>query len=290
MAASPRSDRSAAPVPARAGIGLRAAHHARVVDERPDVAWFEVHAENFFAAGGAQLALLERVRRDYPLSVHGVGLGLGSTDPLDPAHLRQLRRLVERIEPGLVSEHLCWGGIDGRHHNDLLPLPYTEESLRHCVERVDAVQQALGRRVAIENLSSYVQFDESTLSEWDFVAALAQRSGCALLLDVNNVFVNACNHGFDPLRYLAAMPRDAVIEIHLAGHSIERHDGRELRVDTHGSRVCDEVWSLYAAALARLGPVPTLIEWDTDVPALEQLLDEAARAQRLLEACHADAA
>ena len=280
----------AAPIPARAGIGLRAAHHARVIDTRPPVAWFEVHAENFFADGGPQLALLEQVRRDYPLSVHGVGLGLGSTDPLDRLHLARLRRLVDRFNPGLVSEHLCWAAIDGRHHNDLLPLPYTEESLRHCIARVDAVQQALGRRIAIENLSSYVQFEESTLGEWEFVAALAAGSGCALLLDVNNLYVNARNHGFDPLRYLCALPRESVVEIHLAGHSIERHGHRELRVDTHGSRVCDEVWSLYANAIARFGAVPTLIEWDTDVPALDVLLDEAARAQRILDTGHADAA
>jgi hypothetical protein len=261
-----------------------------VIDERPPVAWFEVHAENFFAEGGPQLHLLEQVRRDYPLSVHGVGLGLGTTDPLDRGHLAQLRRLVERFEPGLVSEHLCWGAVDHRHHNDLLPLPQTEEALRHCIARVGEVQDLLGRRIAIENVSSYVRFADSTLSEWEFVAALARESGCALLLDVNNVYVSARNHGFDPAQYLRAVPAEAVAEIHLAGHSIERHGARELRVDTHGSRVCDEVWSLYRLALQRCGPVPTLIEWDTEVPALEVLLDEAATAQRLLEASRADAA
>lgn len=289
MAASPRSEFSACPVPARAGIGLRAPHHARVVDESPAVAWFEVHAENFFADGGPQLALLEHVRDRYPLSVHGVGLGLGSTDALDRTHLAALRRLTDRFAPGLVSEHLCWAAVGGRHHNDLLPLPYSEESLRHCIARVAATQDALGRRIAIENLSTYVAFAESTLPEWDFVAALAQESGCALLLDVNNIYVNACNHGFDPIRYIDAMPAAAVVEIHLAGHSVEQHGARQLRVDTHGSRVCDAVWQLYEHALARLGPVPTLIEWDSDVPALEVLLGEAALAQQRLDACNARA-
>jgi hypothetical protein len=290
VAASPRSEICAGPIPASAGIGLRAAHHARVIDERPRVAWFEVHAENFFADGGPQLRLLEQVRRDYPLSVHGVGLGLGSTDPLDRQHLARLRRLVDRFDPGLVSEHLCWGAIDGRHHNDLLPLPQTEEALRHCIARVAEVQDGLGRRIAVENLSSYVRFADSTLDEWEFVAALARESGCALLLDVNNVYVNAGNHGFDPVQYLHALPAQAIVEIHLAGHSVERHGRRELRVDTHGSRVCDEVWTLYRLALERCRAVPTLIEWDTDLPALEVLLDEAAIAQRLLEASRADAA
>lgn len=290
MAASPRDDLPAGPIPVSAGIGLRSAHHARVIDERPPIAWFEIHAENYFADGGPQLRLLEQVRSDYPLSVHGVGLGLGTADPLDHRHLRQLRRLVERFEPGLVSEHLCWCAIDGRHHNDLLPLPQTEEALRHCIERVLEVQDLLGRRIAIENVSSYVRLGNATLSEWEFVASLVRESGCALLLDVNNVYVNARNHDFDPRQYLRALPAEAVVEIHLAGHSVERHGSRELRVDTHGSRVCEEVWSLYRYALAHCGPVPTLIEWDTDVPALEVLLEEAATAQRLLEASRADTA
>jgi hypothetical protein len=249
-----------------------------------------VHAENFFAAGGPQLALLERVRSRYPLSLHGVGLGLGSTDPLDRGHLAALRRLIDRFEPALVSEHLCWGAVDGRHHNDLLPLPYTEESLRHCIARVGEVQHALGCRVAIENLSSYVEFGESTLTEWQFAAALAAESGCALLLDVNNVYVNARNHGFEAARFIDAMPCEAIVEIHLAGHAVEQHGARELHVDTHGSRVCAAVWSLYEHALRRLGPVPTLIEWDTDIPSLDVLLDEAARAQRRLDASHVRAA
>lgn len=289
MAASPRSENRAGPIPARAGIGLRAAHHQRVIEERPPVAWVEVHAENFFADGGPQLRLLEQIRRDYPLSIHGVGLGLGTTDPLDRRHLARLRRLVERFEPGLVSEHLCWGAIDGRHHNDLLPLPQTEEALRHCVARVAEAQDALGRRLAIENVSSYVRFADSTLDEWEFVAAVARESGCALLLDVNNVYVNAGNHGFDPVRYLHALPAEAVVEIHLAGHSVERHGLRELRVDTHDRRVCDEVWKLYGLALERFGARPTLIEWDTHLPALEVLLEEAATAERLLEGSRADA-
>ena len=290
MAASRPSNRIAHPIPARAGIGLRAPHHARVLTEHPAVAWFEVHAENFFVDGGPQLALLEAVRRDYPLSLHGVGLSLGGADPLDGRHLAQWRRLIDRCDPGLVSEHLCWGAIGGRHLNDLLPLPYTEESLRHVIGRVRETQQRLERRIAIENLSSYLRFDESTLDEAEFLAALVAETGCALLLDVNNLYVNACNHGDDPHRYLRRLPAAAVAEIHLAGHSVEQHGAKTLRVDTHGSRVCDEVWALYREALTLTGPVPTLIEWDTDIPELELLQQEAARADAISRDVHAVAA
>jgi uncharacterized protein len=269
---------------------LRAPHHDRVLAERPAVAWFEVHAENFFVDGGPQLSLLEAVRRDYALSLHGVGLSLGGADPLDARHLAQWRRLIDRCDPGLISEHLCWGAIGGRHLNDLLPLPYTEESLRHVIARVREVQQRLERRIAIENLSSYLRFDESTLDEAEFLAALVAESGCALLLDVNNLFVNACNHGDDPHRYLRRLPTDAIAEIHLAGHSVEQHGTKTLRVDTHGSQVCDEVWALYREALTLTGPVPTLIEWDTDIPALEVLQQEAARADAIAREVHAVAA
>jgi uncharacterized protein (UPF0276 family) len=277
---------TALPIPACAGIGLRALHHAHVVRERPAIPWLEVHAENFFVEGGPQLALLDTVRRDYPLSLHGVGLSLGSADPLDAQHLADWRRLIDRCDPGLISEHLAWGAIDGRHLNDLLPLPYTEESLRHVIDRVREVQQRLERRIAIENLSSYLRFDESTLDEAEFLAALVAESGCALLLDVNNLYVNACNHGDDPQQYLRRLPASAVAEIHLAGHSVETHGGHTLRVDTHGSRVCDQVWALYREALALTGPVPTLIEWDTDIPAVEVLLQEAARADIILRDVH----
>jgi Uncharacterized protein conserved in bacteria len=207
-----------------------------------------------------------------------VGLSLGGSDPLDERHLAKLARLVGRFEPTLVSEHLCWSSIDGRHANDLLPLPCTREALDHVVARIDAVQERLGRRILVENVSSYVSFAESTLAEWDFLSQASRRSGCGILLDVNNIWVSACNHGFEAARYLEAIDGERVAEIHLAGH--ERIGGRV--VDTHGTRVSPEVWALYDAAIARFGPRPTLIEWDTDIPALDVLLGEAATARARL--------
>ena len=263
---------------ARAGIGLRAPHHAALLSVRPPVGWLEAHAENYFPAGGAQPAILERLRADYPLSLHAVGLGLGSVEPLDLAHVAQLRRLVARFQPALVSEHLCWGRVEGSHLNDLLPLPYTEEALALVTARVRELQDRLGRQVLIENLSTYLQFTDSTLAEWEFLAALVRDSGCGLLLDVNNVYVSACNHGFDARHFIDALPADAIGEIHLAGHDVEPFAGGELRVDTHGREVCAEVWELYEYTLGRVGAVPTLIEWDTNLPALERLVAEAARA------------
>lgn len=279
-----------AAIPARAGIGLRAQHHAQILRERPPVTWFEAHAENYFARGGALPQILARIREHYPLSLHGVGLSIGSADPLDTAHLSDLKRLIERCQPALVSEHLCWGALGGRSTNDLLPLPYTEEALRHLSVRVAQVQDFLGRQILIENVSSYLEFRSSTLTEWEFLAALAQESHCGLLLDVNNIYVNAMNHGFDAAAFIAAIPRHAVLEMHLAGHSVERCAGRELRIDTHGTYVCEAVWSLYRLALQRFGAVPTLIEWDTDIPQLEVLLAEAAKAQAIMESERAIAA
>jgi uncharacterized protein len=273
-----------------AGIGLRAIHHREVVASSPAVGWFEAHSENYFARGGAARRVIEAVRRSYPLSLHGVGLSIGSTDSLDATHLAEVVRLTRELEPMLVSEHLCWGSAGGRFTNDLLPLPYTEEALRHMVSRVGQVQEALGRQMLIENVSSYLQFEHSQIDEWDFLAQLARQSGCGLLLDVNNVYVSAMNHGFDALRFLNGVPRDVVQEIHLAGHSIHTVDGREIRIDTHSTPVCDAVWSLYSAALERFGPVPTLIEWDSDIPALDVLVAEAHEADRKLESLHARAA
>lgn len=275
------------PVPARAGIGLRAQHHDQVACERPDVGWLEAHSENYFGEGGAALRSLERARADYPISLHGVGLSLGSTDPLDRGHLAQLKRLVDRIEPALVSEHISWGAAGGRHLNDLLPLPCTEEALRHLRQRIGVVQDVLGREILVENVSSYLQYRTGDMPEWEFIAAVAAESGAGLLLDINNVYVNARNLGFDPRSYLDRVPRSAVREIHLAGHERCHIAGREILIDTHGDRVCDDVWRLYAAAVERFGPLPTLIEWDTDVPALDVLVDEARRADRVME--HHDA-
>jgi uncharacterized protein (UPF0276 family) len=271
------------PIPARAGIGLRSAHQDELVARRPAVAWLEVHTENYFHAGGPHLAALERAREHYPLSLHGVGLGLGSVAPLDLAHLARVKRAIERYEPALVSEHACWGHADGEHFNDLLPLPYTEEAVEHLAARVRHVQDFLGRQVLVENLSSYFAYTASSLTEWDFLAAVVERTGCGLLLDVNNIYVNAINLGLDAGRFIDCVPAEAVQEIHLAGHRRNRVGTRDLLIDDHGSAVCAEVWSLYRRAISRLGPVPTLIEWDTDVPALDVLVTEARKADAILE-------
>lgn len=271
-------------LPAVAGIGLRAPHVAEVRGSRPSIGWFEVHSENYFVDGGPSLAALEVIRADYPVSLHGVGLSLGSADALDADHLARLRQLAARIEPSVISEHLCWSRVDGRHLNDLLPLPLTEEALALVCDRVDAAQSALGRPLLVENVSSYLRFADDAIAEWDFVAAVAARSGCQLLLDINNIYVNAVNHGFDPQSYLAAIAPDSIVEIHLAGFDASG----PCLIDTHGSPVAAPVWALYRRAIERLGPKPTLIEWDTDIPALDVLLDEAARAQVILDE-HRDA-
>jgi hypothetical protein len=268
------------------GIGLRAAHYREVLETLPGIGWFEVHSENYFGDGGQPLHYLERVRARYPVSLHGVGLSLGRADALDRTHLRLLGRLVERIAPTLVSEHLCWGSVPDRHLNDLLPLPYTEEALEVVCAHVDEAQEFLRRRILLENISSYLRFRHSTIPEWEFVAEVARRTGCGVLLDANNIYVSACNHGFDPRSYLNAIDPLSVGEIHLAG--FERVGG--LLVDTHGRRVAGEVWALYEQVVARVGPVPTLVEWDTDIPPLAVLLEEAATAQSILERRHARAA
>jgi uncharacterized protein (UPF0276 family) len=271
------------PIPPKAGVGLRFRHHRAVLDARPAVAWFEVHTENYMG-GGAAPQYLDAIRREYPVSLHGVGLSLGSADGLDAAHLARVRAVVERVQPGLVSEHLSWSIADGTYLADLLPLPMTEEALAAVCRNVDAMQMALGRHILVENPSTYLRFAHSTIPEWEFLSQVAQRTGCGILCDVNNIYVSACNHGWDPLTYLDALPRGAIGEVHLAGHSARRlGDGRTLRIDDHGSRVTRDVWALYEAALRRFGPVPTLIEWDTDVPPLETLMEEAAVAERTLE-------
>lgn len=275
------------PIPARAGIGLRSGHYGAVLETWPAVGWLEVHPENFFAAGGRTLAILEQVRSHYPLSLHGVGLSLGSTDPLNRTHLDKLKALIARFEPALVSEHLSWGSAGGIYLNDLLPLPYTEEALQHMVGRVLEVQDALGRQILIENVSSYLTFTNSDLPEWEFLAQLAAHSGCGILLDINNIHVNAHNHGFDPLSYLDHIPAEPVQEFHLAGFTTRAVDHGELLIDTHNRPVCAAVWRLYAAAVERFGPRPTLIEWDQDLPPLATLLAEAAQADALLEDRHA---
>jgi uncharacterized protein (UPF0276 family) len=270
------------PIPAHAGIGLRGPHVRDLIERQPALGWLEVHSENYFGAGGAPLRYLEHIRADYPLSLHGVGLSLGSADPLNRAHLERLRALCERFQPGLVSEHLSWGSIDGLYLNDLLPLPYTEEALDHFCLRVTQTQEFLGQQILIENPSSYLRYRHSTIPEHEFLVAVARRSGCGILLDVNNVYVSACNHGFDAEDYLQALPRALVEEVHLAGHAVKRHQRRDILIDDHGSRVREPVWGLFRQAIRRFGRVPALIEWDTDIPPLEILLDEAARAEAIL--------
>ncbi|HSC05483.1 MAG TPA: DUF692 domain-containing protein [Steroidobacteraceae bacterium] len=278
------------PIPAVAGIGLRAQHHRDILEQRPAVGWLEAHSENYFALGGSQPRILEEIRAEYPLSLHGVGLSLGSVDALDRRHLENLKRIVERFEPALVSEHLSWGSVSGRYFNDLLPLPYTVEALNHMVERVTQLQEFLGCQILIENVSSYLEFTCSSMSEPEFLATLAAQSGCGLLLDLNNIYVSAQNHGFDAREYIARMPLTAVREIHLAGHGRNRHGDRYILIDTHGTHVCSDVWALYAIAIQRFGDVPTLIEWDTDIPALPVLVEEAHKADSIRETLHALAA
>ncbi len=257
--------------------------HRAMADTGPGVAWFGVHAENYMG-GGTPLHYLETIREDYPLSLHGVGLSLGSAEGLDAAHLESLRRTVERLEPGLVSEHLSWSVVGGTYLADLLPLPMTEEALAVVCRHVAQVQACLKQRILVENPSTYLQFRHSTIPEWEFLVRVAECTGCGILCDVNNIFVSACNHGWDASAYLAALPPAAIGEIHLAGHAVRKlEDGRTLRIDDHGSRVAAEVWALYAEALARFGAVPTLVEWDTDVPPLEVLIDEAAGAAAALK-------
>ncbi len=276
----PTADIGHHPVPASVGIGLRSVHYRDLLDTLPVIGWLEAHSENYFGDGGQPHDFLEKLCEHYPLSLHGVGLSLGSTDPLNKQHLTRLKQLIDRYQPGLVSEHLCWGHIGERYLNDLLPLPYSEEALDHMVERVDAVQEFLGRQLLIENVSSYLQYQSSTLHEWDFIAELARRSGCGLILDVNNIHVSACNHGFDAHTFMDAIPREAVKEIHLAG--FEERDN--ILVDTHSRPVSAPVWQLYRYALQRFGAVPTLVEWDNDIPALTGLLAEARKAENILRA------
>ena len=268
---------------AAVGIGLRSVHVTDVIATRPAVAWLEVHAENYMASGGPTLAALERIRESYPVAIHAVGLSLGSADPLETRHLRRLRALVERIQPALVSDHLSWSSLGGRYVNHLLPLPYTDEALHLGCDHVAQAQDALGRRLLVENPSSYLRFRESPIPEPDFLARVVRHTGCGLLCDVNNVYVSARNLGFDPVAYLHALPVDAIEEFHLAGHSVNDAEGVPVLIDDHGARVAPEVWALYAHVLARSGPRPTLIEWDTNIPELSVLVDEGRRADVVME-------
>jgi len=260
------------------GVGLRLPHMAEIAATRPQIGFLEVHAENYMAETLALDRLLE-LRRDYPVSLHGVALSLGSAEALDRDHLARLKALIEQVEPVLVSEHLAWSAIGGVYLNDLLPLAYTEASLELFCRHVEEAQEGLGRRLLIENPSSYLRYRLSQIPEAEFMTEIARRTGCGILCDVNNIYVSAFNFGFDPIAYLQALPVEAIGEIHLAGHHAA--EGVDILIDDHGSRVAEPVWDLYAAALRRFGPVPTLIEWDTNLPALDVLLEEARRAEEV---------
>jgi uncharacterized protein (UPF0276 family) len=260
------------------GLGLRTEHYADFLNQRPpNVDWLEVISENYMVPGGKPLHFLDRIRRDYPMVMHGVSLSIGSSDPIDFDYLKQLRALMDRVEPTWVSDHLCWTGVEGLNLHDLMPLPYTEQALRHLTDRLQQVQEYLGQAILIENVSSYVTYQADEMSEWAFIAELAKRSGCQLLLDVNNVYVSSVNHGFDPQDFIDAMPVSQVSQIHLAGHE----DHGSYIIDTHDHPISDKVWDLYAYTLQRLGMVPTMIERDDNIPPLQELLDELDAARQV---------
>jgi uncharacterized protein len=259
------------------GLGLRTPHYEAVLNEPHAIDWLEIITENYLVPGGKPLHYLERIRRRFPLVMHGVSLSIGSTDPIDLDYLAQVRTLAKRIEPHWISDHLCWTGIEGRNLHDLLPLPYTEEALASVVERVGQVQDALGRQILLENVSSYLTYRASDMSEWEFLREVAERADCAILLDINNIYVSSVNHGFDPLTYLQAMPRERVRQFHLAGHS----DLGGHLIDTHDHPIVEPVWDLYCAAVAQFGAVPTMIERDDNIPSLGELVSELQIAREL---------
>lgn len=271
-------------MPARAGVGLKAEHYRHIIETLPDIGFFEVHAENYMGAGGPPHRYLAAIRERYPLSLHGVGLSIGADRPLDTDHLRRLKTLIDRYKPSLFSEHLAWSTHDAGFLNDLLPVPYTAETLGRVADHIDEIQEALGRQMLLENPSTYLAFSESTYSEVDFIAEVVRRTGCGLLLDVNNVHVSCTNQLWNALDYVNSFPLAHVREIHLAGHATEADDDdRPLLIDTHDRRVDDLVWDLYSHVVSRAGPLPTLIEWDTDLPDWPVLAAEAARAELLMQ-------
>ncbi len=270
-------------IPLAAGIGLRGPHKREILDEKPAIAWLEVHSENYFG-GGLPVRMLEEIRVDYPLSFHGVALSLGSCDGLSTDHLKSLKTIVDRFEPGLVSEHVSWSEVHGTHLNDLLPLPYTQEALDIVCRNIHHMQDFLGRQILVENPSTYLEYKHSTIPEADFMVEVATRTGCKLLLDVNNIFVSAQNHNLDAFDYIRKIPPALVGEIHLAGHSeIKVNSRASILIDDHGSKVKNDVWGLFEFTLQQTGRVPVLVEWDTDVPDLQTLLAEATTAQRYLD-------
>ena len=264
------------------GLGLRKEHYETVLAERPPIDWFEIISENYMVAGGKPLYYLDRIREHYPLVMHGVSLSIGGTDPLDQDYLMRLKALANRVEPAWISDHLCWTGINGTNLHDLMPLPYTPETVRHVAERVSHVQDYLGRQILLENVSSYVTYTASELTEWEFLCEIAEIADCLILLDVNNIYVSAFNHNFDPHAYLAGIPVERVRQFHLAGHTCQQ----DLIIDTHDQPIVDPVWDLYAAAVRRFGHVSTMIERDDNIPPLSELLDELEQARRIAEDIH----
>lgn len=263
------------------GIGLRHCHFGDVIDGKPDVPWFEVHTENFFNLHSIAAQKLRKVRENYSLSAHGVGLSLGSSDQISEKHLQNIKNFISEFSPDLVSEHVSWSHVNGEYMNDLLPLPYTEEALKNICNNIERTQDFLKRKILVENPSSYMEFKSSEIPEAEFMAEIAKRSGCGILLDCNNIFVSSNNHGFDAIKYLDAISVGSVGEIHLAGYSETNIDGNKYLIDTHSDRVFPEVWKIYETAVKRFGDVPTLIEWDVDIPAFSVLFGEKEKAERI---------
>ncbi len=269
-------------IPDRAGVSFKADHREEILDTNPEVGWFEVHPENYMVAGGPRHAMLSAIRERYPLSLHGVALSLAGAEPLDGDHLRALRTLIDRYEPGLVSEHLAWSA-HGRHYfADLLPVPLSQEALDHVCRNVDQTQEVLGRQILIENPSNYLMLEGSDIPEPEFLQEVAKRTGCRLLFDVNNVYVSSRNVGYDAEAYVDSVGADLIGEIHLAGHAVDRQGRETLLIDDHGAVVCDPVWNLYERLIGRVGPKPTLVEWDTNIPDWPTLYGEACKADRIL--------
>lgn len=267
----------------KTGIGLRAQHYQQVMEEKPDIPWFEVHSENYFGEGGKPHFYLEKIRELYPLSLHGVGLSLASTDDFNQDHLKKLKQLIARYSPFLVSEHLCWSSVNQHYLNDLLPFFYNEETLKYLIQRINYVQDYLNRQILIENISCYLQFTSSVIPEYEFIAEISKQTGCGILFDINNLYVNSKNHGWDCQKYFAALPKESIQEIHLAGFSENIVDNHKILIDSHDHPVHQPVWNLYQQAIEFLGPKPTLIEWDKSIPELHVLIQEAEKANNILE-------
>lgn len=261
------------------GLGLRTDHYEQILDEKPNIDWFEIITENYLVPGDKPLFYLDKIREHYPMVMHGVSLSIGSSDPLDFAYLNELKKLANRIEPIWISDHLCWTGVHGKNTHDLLPLPYTEESINHVVKRIEQIQEFLGQRILIENVSSYVTYKQSAISEWDFLIEISNRADCLILLDVNNIYVSSVNHEFDPKTYINSLPSDRIYQIHLAGHS----DMGDYIVDTHDEDIVDAVWNLYAYTIQRHGKISTMIERDDSIPPLTSLLNELSHARRIVD-------